>query len=99
KRDSANGKPSLETELRLYKDGRQIFDVPPAPVQNLSTTDGKRVQIGGRLRLARSQEPGQYVLQIVVTDKLAKRKYSTTSQWSDFEVVEDNPANAGQAEQ
>ena len=30
--------------------------------------------------------PGEYALQVVVTDNLAKRKYATASQWIDFEV-------------
>ena len=38
---------------------------------------------GGVLRLGANMKPGDYVLQVVVTDKLAK---TTATQWSDFEV-------------
>jgi hypothetical protein len=31
--------------------------------------------------------PGDYVLQIVVADALAKEKYRMTTQWVDFEVM------------
>ena len=32
-------------------------------------------------------QPGEYVLQIVVTDLLAKDKYRVATQWMDFEIV------------
>ena len=35
------------------------------------------------LKLGGTMKPGDYVLQVVVTDKLAK---TTATQWSDFEV-------------
>ena len=31
--------------------------------------------------------PGEYVLQIIVTDALAKEKHRTATQWMDFEIV------------
>jgi len=36
--------------------------------------------------------PGEYVLQVIVTDRLAKEKYRSATQWIDFEIVE----NTGQ---
>jgi hypothetical protein len=50
--------------------------------------DPKRIAIAGRLNLKTRQEPGHYVLQVVLIDKLAKEKYRTTTQWTDFEVIE-----------
>jgi hypothetical protein len=32
--------------------------------------------------------PGEYVLQIVVTDLLAKEKSRVVTQWMDFEIVQ-----------
>lgn len=32
-------------------------------------------------------EPGDYVLQIIITDKQAKDKYRSATQWMDFEIV------------
>jgi hypothetical protein len=31
--------------------------------------------------------PGDYILQVIVTDPLAKEKYRTATQWIDFEIV------------
>jgi hypothetical protein len=36
--------------------------------------------------LAKSIAPGDYVLQVIVVDKLAKQKYQAASQWMDFEI-------------
>ncbi|HEV7858178.1 MAG TPA: hypothetical protein VGO91_06075 [Pyrinomonadaceae bacterium] len=50
--------------------------------------DLKRLMVGGNLQLGAGTAPGQYVLQVVVTDNLAKEKYRTTSQWIDFEIAQ-----------
>lgn len=47
--------------------------------------DPKRLDTDGAFKLDRFL-PGDYVLQIVVTDMLAKEKYGTASQWMDFQV-------------
>ena len=39
----------------------------------------------GRLQIGQAQ-PGDYVLQVVVTDKLAKEKYRIAAQSMDFEI-------------
>jgi hypothetical protein len=41
----------------------------------------------GQLQLGSKMEPGEYAMQIVVTDKLAKEKFRTVAQSIDFEVV------------
>ena len=37
--------------------------------------------------LGSQMQPGEYVLQVVVTDLLRRDKYRVTSQWIDFEVI------------
>lgn len=39
------------------------------------------------MQLGSSMTRGEYILQIVVTDPLAKEKYQTAAQWIDFEVI------------
>jgi hypothetical protein len=46
----------------------------------------KRLLAGGRLQLGTKMVPGDYVLQVVVTDNAAKEKYHIATQWMDFEV-------------
>jgi hypothetical protein len=42
---------------------------------------------GGTVRLGGKLTPGEYLLQVVVTDKLARKKKSQVAQWIDFEVI------------
>ena len=46
-----------------------------------------RLKGGSRLQLGMNLPPGEYVLQLVVTDGLAKRGRATATQWLDFEIV------------
>jgi hypothetical protein len=41
----------------------------------------------GALILGTDLVPGEYVLQIIVTDTLADKKYRVATQWMDFEIV------------
>ena len=49
--------------------------------------DGKSVMSAGQLQLGAKMEPGEYAMQIVITDKLAKERYRTVAQSIDFEIV------------
>jgi hypothetical protein len=40
----------------------------------------------GRVALGANMPPGEYVLQVTVTDKLAKSKFNTATQSMDFEI-------------
>jgi hypothetical protein len=48
--------------------------------------DLKRLNAGGRLQLGTDMPVGDYVLQIVVMDSLAKEKLRTATQWIDFQI-------------
>jgi hypothetical protein len=41
----------------------------------------------GGVRLGNELIPGEYVLQITVTDPLADEKHRVATQWIDFEIV------------
>jgi hypothetical protein len=56
------------------------------PATTGETSDPDRLAAGGRLSLGRDVAPGEYVLQVIVTDKLAKNKFSTVTQSMDFEI-------------
>jgi VWFA-related protein len=85
--DRAGGRPQLTTQVRLFRDGQQVFAGKDLPFSADKQTDLKRLVAGGRLRLGTNLPPGEYVLQVIVTDALAKEKYRTASQWIDFEIV------------
>jgi VWFA-related protein len=86
--DPATRQPQLQTQLRLFRDGQQIYTSNPTPFDTTGQTDFKRLLAGGRLGIGPQLPPGEYVLQIVVTDPLAKNiKHRAATQWIDFEIV------------
>jgi VWFA-related protein len=78
-------KPQLESQLQLFRDGRQVFASMPAAVGGDKPPNPKRVISSGTLQLARVP-PGNYILQIVLVDKLRKGKESIATQAIDFQV-------------
>jgi hypothetical protein len=47
----------------------------------------RQFQPGGWLKLGALTQPGDYVLQVIVTDKLADPKNAIATQWTDFQVA------------
>jgi VWFA-related protein len=80
------GRPHLQTQLRIFRDGQPVFTGKPAPLDLANQTDMKLLHEGTRVRLG-GLAPGEYVLQVVVTDLLAPEKRSTVAQWTDFEII------------
>lgn len=81
--------PQIESKLRIFRDGEIIYEGKPSPVDLSGQTDFKIIRSGGAFALGEGMPPGDYILQVIVTDNLAKkRKYRTTTEFVQFEVVE-----------
>lgn len=87
KLDKASGQPQIETQIRLYRDGSPVFTGRQLPLNTNGQTDLKRLPVNGRLKLGNDLAPGEYVIQVVVTDLLAKGKNRIRAQVTDFEIV------------
>jgi VWFA-related protein len=87
--DRATSRPQLQTQMRLFRDGKQVFTGKVLPFDMSQQTDMKRLNAGGRIRVGPDLVPGEYILQVVVTDLLVKDKSqpATATQVIDFEVV------------
>ncbi|MFN7947715.1 MAG: VWA domain-containing protein [Blastocatellia bacterium] len=83
--DKATGKPRLNAQIEIYRNGRAIYQAPDRAVSVPDTSDPKRIVIGGQLKLS-GLEPGDYLLHLVVTDALARPRFSRVEQWMDFSV-------------
>jgi VWFA-related protein len=83
-----NPQPQIESQTFLFKDGQPVYTSTPKLINLGQQANFKEILAGGNLQLGGKMPPGEYVLQIVVTDKLAKDKYATATQWIDFEVVQ-----------
>jgi VWFA-related protein len=87
-RTDAGKKPQLEVEARVFRDGVQLNQSQPHPADTTSLGDPAHLLTAGEFRLGTAMKPGDYVLQVIVTDKLADPDYRAASQWMDFEVRE-----------
>jgi len=86
--DKTTLRPKLQTQVRLFRDGRLLFAGKTTPLNIDNTKDLKRIAAGGVLAITSEIKPGEYVLQVIVTDFLAQEKTRTATQWIDFAVVE-----------
>lgn len=82
------GQPQLQTQMQMFRDGKPVFTGKLNPLDTSRQTDLKRIGAVGRLRLGPEMVPGQYTLQVNVNDALAPEGRRTTSQWSDFEIID-----------
>jgi VWFA-related protein len=81
----ADNKSQLQTYVRLFHEGREIYAAETAKI-TLEPRDNSTRMIGiGRMELERIL-PGDYTLQVVVMDMLAKEKHREAVQSIDFEV-------------
>jgi VWFA-related protein len=83
----ATGKPQLQTQVRMFRNGQQIFAGKEIPFDATNQHDLKRLAQGGAIVLGSEMTHGEYVFQIVVTDTLAKEQHRVATQWIDFEIA------------
>jgi VWFA-related protein len=81
------GPPQLTTQVTVFHEGKPVFTGHPSPLPTNGQAEVKRLIGGGVIQLGTDLPPGDYVLQVTVTDALADKKHQTTSQWMDFSVV------------
>ena len=84
----ASRKPNLTTKIRIYRDGQLVLDGQKLPFDMLGQTDMQRLKAVGALSFSQKMTPGDYVLQIIVTDNLGKEKHNIATQFVQFEVEE-----------
>jgi hypothetical protein len=85
-RAGPNGQPALESQVRLFCNGRELYTGKFTALSVDGRPDTKRLETGGDLTLSGKLIPGDYVLQIIVIDDLAPEKYQAASQWMDSQV-------------
>jgi VWFA-related protein len=84
---SAKQAPQLESVTRVFREGKPIYEGKPLAVTVPGEQkDPKSLIAAGRMQLGGKMPPGDYVLQVIVTDKLATEKKRTASQWMDFMI-------------
>lgn len=81
-------RPKVQTQMRLLREGRAVFNGRVLPLDATGQTDLRRLSGAGRIRLGPDLVPGNYILQVTVTDLLAPAERQAAVQWIDFEIVQ-----------
>jgi VWFA-related protein len=81
------GSPQLFSKIRVFRDGKLVLDGKEIPVDLAGQTDLERIKVAGAITLGSAMEPGDYILQTIVIDKLAKTKRSVAAQFVQFELA------------
>ena len=74
----------LNSQAKLFRDGREVFAGEVFPVDLNNQADPARLVVARRLQLGTILEPGDYMLQLSVTDAAGNR---TATRWIDFKLV------------
>jgi VWFA-related protein len=85
--DRATGKPDVSVQVNLFKDGKLVIQGLPQLAVFDKQADWARIADFAYLRLNPALTPGDYALQVVITDQLASGKSAVSSSWVNFEVV------------
>jgi len=78
--------PHLLSQIRLFRVGKEVFTGNETPVTVSQMSSGGGIVAVGTFKLGERLEPGEYFLQVIVSDKLAPEK-QISDQWIDFEIV------------
>lgn len=71
----------------LFRDGKTVYSGPEVPITASNPKDLSRVFTNNVIKLTPNLEPGNYFLQVAITDKDAKDKTAVpVVQWIDFEI-------------
>jgi VWFA-related protein len=79
--------PDLVMETKLFRDGKMIGEPFQTAIEIKNQPDLSRVFINGVFRLTPDLEPGNYFLQVVITDKATRNTQPPSTQWAGFEIV------------
>ncbi len=86
KRNGATGS-NLQSQIRLFRGDKELFTGSMQPVGLVDQSNSEGVVAVGNLRLGKELPPGEYFMQLIVTDKSAPPDKQSSDEWIDFEIV------------
>lgn len=87
KTDAQTHTQRLLTQVRLFREGELVYAGQVTPYRIGEQKDSQRLPMTGTLQLGPDARPGEYYLQVIVTDQLADGKQNTIANWVDLEIV------------
>ena len=79
--------PNIQTRIRVFRDGKLVLDGQPQRLDARGQMEMQRLKTSGALSLGGKMLPGDYILQIIVTDNLAPQKQRIATQFVQFELI------------
>jgi hypothetical protein len=86
-KSNAGQKPQLQFQARLFRNGKMIVDGTPSALDVDGQTDLRRIVVSKAVTLGSNLPPGDYALQVIVSDDLAKGNKQIAAQSIDFEII------------
>jgi hypothetical protein len=83
--DKKTGLPQITIQAEVYRDGKPAYQLPARSLEFSPGVNPRRFDYVGRLQL-NAFPAGDYLLHLIVTDNLAKKKFARAEQWMDFSV-------------
>ena len=80
--------PHVSARIRLFRDGKLYYEGKDSAVDMDGQSDMQHIRKMGAVAIGKTLEPGDYILQVVVTDALAGPTRQTATQSIQFEVVQ-----------
>jgi hypothetical protein len=85
--DPAKGQPQLQTQVKIFREGQPVFTGRAQRFSLNNPPDINRLSAASAIKLGADMVPGEYVLQVIVSDLLAGDKYGVSSRWLDFTIL------------
>ncbi|MEO8648814.1 MAG: hypothetical protein ABI539_06575, partial [Acidobacteriota bacterium] len=80
--------PNLTARVRIFRDGKLIYEGRDNPLIMTGQNDTERVKASGAISLGEALKPGDYILQVAVTDRSGKERSNIATQFIQFEVTD-----------
>lgn len=80
--------PALRVKIRVFRDGVSVLDGKETSLDLLGQTDLRHIKATGAVAIGVSMQPGDYILQVIVTDSLARKGQQVATQYIQFEVAQ-----------
>jgi hypothetical protein len=81
-----NRASNLVSQIRVFQGDKEVFTNGGQPVVAINDANNEPLLAQGSLKLGAQLQPGEYFMQIVVTDRTASADRRTSEQWIDFEI-------------
>ncbi|MFT3744007.1 MAG: VWA domain-containing protein [Pyrinomonadaceae bacterium] len=79
--------PKVTARVRVFSEGKVVLDGKTTAIELLGQTDFQHLKAARAIALGSKMAPGDYILQLIVTDQSNPKKPKVTTQAVQFEIV------------